>query len=159
MNKIHYKQIQDPEDQDLKQVALLFAEMYTYMQEYGLMLQLEKDGVDKWMLSLKRTLKRFTTVEVAFHGSDMIAFAHGALSMAPDYLGNKKIGVVTHIYVRPEYRKQKIAKALLEKLEHWFIEQQVHSIELQALSENTTAIDFWKEMGYANELIQFRKMV
>jgi ribosomal protein S18 acetylase RimI-like enzyme len=158
MSDIIYRQIDDASDPAVGQVKNLFKEMYAYMQDQGLMLELDHEGPEKWIGSVKRTLKRFATLQVAFHDDEAIGFAHGSLGMTPDYLGSRKIGVVTHIYVKPAYRSRKIATKLLEGLEHWFGGQQVHSIELQVLSQNLEAMNFWRKMGYTSELFQFRKI-
>ncbi len=158
MSDIQYKRLIDPEDHAFEQVKSLFGDMYVFMLENGLLLPLAENGQEKWIQTVKRTVQRFSTVQIASIGDQVIGFAHGALSMTPDYLGNKKVGVVTHIYVKPEYRKQDIAANLLSGLEEWFDEQQVNSIELQVLVENTRAIEFWKQMGYHKELLQFRKL-
>jgi len=158
MSDIQYRRLSHPDDQAFDQVKSLFSDMYIFMQEHGLLLPLAEHGQEKWIQTVKRTVQRFCTVQIAIIGDQIIGFAHGALSMTPDYLGNKKVGVVTHIYVKPEYRKQDIAAKLLSELEEWFDEQQVHSIELQVLVENTRAIEFWKQMGYRKELLQFRKL-
>jgi len=158
MSDIQYRRLSHPEDQAFDQVKSLFSDMYSFMQANGLQLPLTEHGQDKWIQTVKRNVQRFSTVQIASKGDHVIGFAHGSLSMTPDYLGNKKVGVVTHIYVKPEYRKQDIAAILLSGLEEWFDEQQVHSIELQVLAENRGAIEFWKQMGYHNELLQFRKL-
>jgi GNAT superfamily N-acetyltransferase len=158
MTEIKYRHIEDPEDMALDQVRQLFSEMYSHMREHGLMLELDAGGAEKWIASLKRTLKRFAVLQVAGNGEEIIGFAHGSLSLTPDYLGSKKIGVVTHIYVIPEYRSKKVATRLLDGLEDWFRGQKVHSIELQVLTQNLEALNFWRKMGYKSELFQFRKI-
>jgi GNAT superfamily N-acetyltransferase len=158
MTDIRYAPVEDHEDKALEQVKRLFSDMYSHMDEHGLMLELDPDGAEKWMLSLKRTLGRFAVLQLACKGEQVIGFAHGSISLTPDYLGNKKIGVVTHIYVMPDYRSKKVATRLLDGLEDWFRDQQVHSIELQVLSQNLEAMNFWRKMGYKSELFQFRKL-
>ena len=158
MDNIQFRQIDSSEIRTLNQVASLFSEMYKYMEDLGLMINLADDGTEKWINSLKKTLNRFSILVVAEDEGQTVGFAVGALSVTPDYLGNRKVGVVTHIFVRPKFREQKIATELLGKLEEWFEERKVHSIELQVLAENDDAIDFWKRMGYENELYQFRKL-
>jgi GNAT superfamily N-acetyltransferase len=158
MTEIRYRHIEDPEDKALEQVKQLFSDMYSNMREHGLILELAPGGAEKWIVSLKRTLKRFAVLQVAYKDEEIIGFAHGALSLTPDYLGNKKIGVVTHIFVKPDYRSKKVATRLLDGLEDWFMDQKVHSIELQVLSQNLEAMNFWRKMGYRSELFQFRKV-
>jgi ribosomal protein S18 acetylase RimI-like enzyme len=159
MKELTYREIIDPDDKILYQVDILFLEMYEQMTELGLMIPLDTAGVRKWMNSIKKNLNRFGILEVALKNDRLVGFAHGAISITPDYLGNKKVGVVTHIYVQPFYRMSKVGRQLLNNLEKWFENKGVHSIELQVLHENAAAIKFWDEMGYHRELLQYRKLI
>jgi len=42
-------------------------------------------------------------------------------------------------------------------LEDWFVTKKVHSIELQVITGNPLAKEFWKKLGYLEELQQYRK--
>lgn len=149
--------IEDPADPLIESVKEQFIEMYEHMGSLGLILPLAADGADKWMNGVLMALNKFGCLAVATSDGNLAGFAHGALRFTPDYLGAHKVGVITHIFVTPEARKQKIAAHLLTKLENWFLEKQAHSIELQVLSGNAEAIKFWEASGYLDELRQYRK--
>ncbi len=157
MDKIQIISINNPENPYLKQVQFLFTEMYEYMDERGLMLPLAENGAELWMDTVRNTLGKFGLLCVAVDKETVQGFAHGALKFGPDYLGNPKIGVVTHIFVRDSLRQAGIGAEMLRNLEKWFAEKNVHSIELQVVSGNDYAMEFWEKMGYEKELFQYRK--
>jgi GNAT superfamily N-acetyltransferase len=156
MAEIVYKLISDGADPLLEQVKPLFAEMYRGMQAQGLMLPLADDGADTWLEGALATLGRFGIIAVAVEEDRLAGFAHGALKFLPDHLDGHKTGVVTHIYIKPGYRGQNTGRHLLELLEVWFAEKEVHSVELQVIAGND-ARGFWERCGYSLELYQYRK--
>ena len=156
MDDFVYKRVTQENDPDLVQVGMLFSEMYSEMKEQGLLLELADDGMDKWMTGMKSALGRFGVLAVAVREGQLVGFAHGALKLLPDYLGGHKAGIITHIYVSAPYRSRKVGRKLVEILEDWFAEKQVHSIELQVISKNP-ARRFWEKTGYGLELYQYRK--
>ena len=156
-SKFEIKEISDKSDPKLENLALLFEEMYDFMAEQGLMLGLAEQGAQKWLNSIGQGLGRFGILYVCQTDEGVIGFAHGALRLTPDYLGSKKVGVITHVFVKDELRKKGAGRMLVEALEHWFEEQKVASVELQVLAPNDSAIQFWESTGYKKELLQFRK--
>lgn len=145
------------EDAAWKEIEELFKDMYSYMSEHGLRIALAEGGAGKWVASVKKGLGRFGILFMSFDEDVVSGFAHGSIRLTPDYLGNKKTGVITHIHLKEEHRRKGAGLALVKALEKWFSEQQVHSIELQVLDENLPGIAFWEKLGYACELRQYRK--
>ena len=156
MAEIVYKLISDETDPLLEQVRPLFAEMYRGMRGQGLMLPLADDGADTWFQGALATLGRFGIMAVAVEEGRLAGFAHGALKFLPDHLGGHKTGAITHIFVKPVYRKRYVGKHLLKLLEEWFLEKKVQSVELQVIAGND-AREFWERLGYSLELHQYRK--
>ena len=156
MAEIKYKLLVDAEDPILGQVKSLFSEMYEGMLDQGLLLPLAVDGPDIWIEGIIPTLGRFGILALAIKGDKLIGFAHGTLKFLPDYLGGHKTGVVTHIFVKPEFRQGNVGQELLDMLEEWLKEKGVHSIEIQVI-EGNDARRFWEKSGYSLELHQYRK--
>jgi GNAT superfamily N-acetyltransferase len=159
LNKYLIKEITDKQDPTLEQVGVLFGEMYEYMQAHGLKLELSPDGCQQWISSVSKGLGRFGVLYVIFNDDDIFGFAHGSIRLSPDYLGSKKLGVITHVFVRDNDRSSGAGRKLVNALEDWFVKQNIHSIELQVLSGNQPAIGFWEKLGYASELLQCRKVL
>lgn len=131
--------------------------MYLEMMDLGLQLRMAEGGAEKWINSIKPGLGRFGVLYVAVREGEVIGFAHGALSSVPDYLGNFKVGVITHIFVTSAFRRSGTALRMVRSLEEWFRMNTVHSIELQVLEFNPGAMAFWEKAGYQPELRQYRK--
>jgi ribosomal protein S18 acetylase RimI-like enzyme len=156
-SKLNIKEIIDKDDPALMDLVFLFDEMYDFMAEHGLMLDLAEQGADKWLSSISQGLGRFGILYACHSDHEMLGFAHGALRLTPDYLGSKKVGVITHVFVKKEIRKKGAGRMLIQALEQWFSEQKVDSVELQVLAQNKSAIKFWESSGYQKELLQYRK--
>jgi GNAT superfamily N-acetyltransferase len=141
----------------MEAVGHLFTMMYEEMERHGLMVPLRGGGAGIWLKGIAPALGKLSLLVAAIDGEKVTGFAHGSLKFTPDYLGNKLVGAVTHIYVLPEFRSRGIARKMLDELESWFKGKGVHSIELQVVNRNEGAHKFWEACGYTTELKQFRK--
>lgn len=158
-DSIRIIEIKLPDDPAWEEVGALFEEMYHYMSGHGIIISLATDGQEKWLASAQTTAGRFSILLTAYHENRMIGFAQGALKFLPDYLEGNPVGVITHIFVMEGFRETGVGKALLERLEEWFREKKVASIELQVLAGNPAGIKFWEKTGYSKELFQYRKVL
>ena len=157
MEVLNYTRLDRPDGKDWDAVGELFTRMYARMDEMGLMLPLIPGGTEKWMKTAQNTAGRYGMVILAKKGESVVGFAHGMLKFLPDYLGGFAIGSITHVYVEDDSRRSGIGKALVNMLEDWFREKKTHSIELQVITGNPAAKEFWKKLGYLEELQQYRK--
>lgn len=157
MGKIDYILLDRADHPDWKEVAELFTRMYATMDEMGLMLPLAEGGTVKWMKTAQNTSGKFGIALLAKNGLLNVGFAHGMIKFLPDYLGGFAVGSITHVYVDENARMMGIGRKLTESLENWFRMKKVHSIELQVITGNPAAQEFWKALGYEEELLQFRK--
>ena len=140
-----------------QQVEVLFQKMYHYMDSRDLLLPLSQNGAELWTKQLKKSLGRLQALVVAQEADSIIGFGVGAIRLTPDYLGNKKVGFITHIFIAPEKRIHGIGKKVVKKLEEWFLENTVDSIELEVLIGNDSGIEFWNKLGYQGYLIKMRR--
>jgi ribosomal protein S18 acetylase RimI-like enzyme len=158
MGKIDYILLDRADHPDWNAVAGLFTRMYARMDEMGLMLPLAEGGTEKWLKTARNTSGKFGIVVLARDGLKEIGFAHGMLKFLPDYLGGFAVGTITHVFVDEQARRAGVGKKLVVELEAWFQMKNVQSVELQVIAGNPTAQDFWKAIGYREELLQYRKI-
>jgi ribosomal protein S18 acetylase RimI-like enzyme len=145
-------------DPYLDEVVPLFIDLYKYMKESGMLMPLADEGHAKWRASLDNMVGgRFGVVKVALHNNKVVGFIQGLIRYSPDYLGSLKVGYLTHIYIKPEYRGESVGQRMVDDLSDWFKSKNVHSIELQVLCGNISGIKFWESLGYKKELLQMRK--
>jgi ribosomal protein S18 acetylase RimI-like enzyme len=157
MGKITYIKLEEPDKPDWNEVGELFARMYARMDKMGLMLPLSKGGAEKWLKTVKNTSGKYGLLILAKNDEKAVGFAHGMIKFLPDYLGGYAVGTITHVYVNDDFERSGIGKAMVNLLEDWFRLKKVHSIELQVITGNHAANEFWKNLGYRDELIQYRK--
>jgi GNAT superfamily N-acetyltransferase len=157
MREYDYIKLDQPDHPDWNDVGELFARMYSRMDELGLMLPISDHGPEKWLKTARNTAGKFGIVIVAKDYGKTVGFAHGMVKFLPDYLGGFAVGSITHVYVDDDVKRSGIGKVLVHHLEDWFKTKKVHSIELQVISGNPIAKEFWKHLGYQEELIQYRK--
>lgn len=157
MREYDYIRLNQPDDPDWNVVGELFTLMYSRMDEIGLSLPLCNDGTEKWLKTARNTSGKYGLVILVKDYGKAVGFAHGMVKFLPDYLGGYAVGTISHVYVDDDTRRSGIGKAMVEQLEDWFLTKKVHSIELQVITGNPIAKEFWKSLGYNEELIQYRK--
>lgn len=138
-------------------VRHLFREMYDFMSDKGLSLPLAQNGEELWLNSVKGSLGKLNIIFVAEENGEIIGFSAGNVRLAPNYLGNKKIGYVSHVYVEPAHRKKKLGDDLARNLEEWFRKKKVDFIELEVLQENHVAKRFWEKLGFEQDYLKMIK--
>jgi ribosomal protein S18 acetylase RimI-like enzyme len=157
MEDLKYIKLDKADDIDWIDVGELFERMYEQLDEMGLMLPLSAGGRDKWLKTAQNTAGKYGIVILAKEGEKAIGFAHGMIKFLPDYLGGFAVGSITHVYVDDNARRSGIGKILVNLLQDWFRMKKVHSVELQVISGNPEAKEFWKKLGFVEELQQYRK--
>jgi GNAT superfamily N-acetyltransferase len=157
MEKIKYIRLDASNNTGWEAVGELFSQMYSRMDQMGLMLPLAPGGSEKWLKTTRNTNGRFGLVILANKGDKAIGFAHGLIKYLPDYLGGYAVGSITHVYVDDDHTRSGAGKTMVNILEEWFRTKKVHSVELQVITGNPAAKEFWKKLGYVEELQQYRK--
>ncbi|MBC7863462.1 MAG: GNAT family N-acetyltransferase, partial [Bacteroidia bacterium] len=128
-----------------EQLSTLFFEYYQYLHSCKVPLHMVDGGELLWLESLKKSLNKTSVLIAAESKGLLVGFGHGQLKLSPDYLGNLKLGVVSHFYLDEKLRGGDAAKKMFEEMKRWFREKHVHSIELQVVNENEIGSKFWKK--------------
>jgi GNAT superfamily N-acetyltransferase len=157
MAEIIYIKLDTPDNPEWIAIGELFSRMYSVMKEMGLKLPLGEDGAGKWLKTAMNTAGKYGLVIIAKKDGVAIGFAHGMVKFLPDYLGGFAVGSITHVFIDGDSRRSGVGKALVNILEEWFLMKKVHSVELQVITRNPEADEFWKSLGYEVELHQYRK--
>jgi GNAT superfamily N-acetyltransferase len=142
----------------LNEVERLLSDMYAYMGSSGLLLQLAPNGVQKLRRSIESSLGRTGVLAVARNGQSVVGFMHGMLRLTPDYLGGAMVGLINHTYVQEQFRGLRLGARLFVAVEAWLLGKGAVSLELQVLTGNDLAIEFWEARGFRRELLQMRKL-
>ena len=142
--------------EDLPRVAALWGELDAYHRQLGLAFPRVENPQEAWVKSIERSLGRFSFVWLAAQGDHLSAFLMARYKRLPEGLGAVFVGEISDLYVEERLRNQQVGARLVEKAMTKFRELNVHSVEVQILSGNTGALDFWHKRGFEDELTQVR---
>lgn len=74
------------------------------------------------------------------------------IDRAPPILEETERAEITDVGVRPEFRRQGIARRLVEEATGWVQDRGVRRIEIQVAKGNREGQAFWRALGYGNLL-------
>lgn len=145
-----------PEDQLSEMFRIYFEELNRMKTPQPLV----KNGEKIWLETVKKSIgKTAVLAMVSDENNKLTGFGYGQLKLGPDYLGNKRMGTVSHFFISENYRGNNLAAQLFQLMKDWFELKSVESIELQVIHQNENAYFFWQKMGFQSELKQMRLMI
>lgn len=93
---------------------------------------------------------KYGVVFVAMNESHQV-IGYSIASMKQDLVSNMLYGQVDEVYVAPEYRRQKVAKNLVDDVINWFNKKDISLTHVYVDLENESALEFWEKMGLDRE--------
>ncbi|MEY9975554.1 GNAT family N-acetyltransferase [Lysinibacillus sp. RC79] len=89
-------------------------------------------------------------LELWNENNEMIGF--GLASIKKDFIYDMNYGQIDEVYVVPVYRRQKVAKRLVDHLVNWFNdEHDTTVVNVYVDLENDLALNFWEGIGLEKE--------
>ena len=134
---------------DIEKIVFLVKKLFT------------NTSIDKLRNELIQDLvKKDIAIFVCYLKNEIIAFAQCQLRY--DYVegtNSSPVGYLEGIYVEPMYRKQGIAKKLLEECEKWSLKKGCTEFASDCELNNSISFNFHLSVGFeeANRIICFRK--
>lgn len=138
-------------------LAGLFENMYAEFRQYGLLIELPKEGAQTWLRAVGTG--HANLIFAAFEAETLVGFVHAVRKFLPLYLGGGLVGEIVHLYVAPEARRKGLGQKLAEHAVQHLKEGGVSSVEIKVLSGNAPALAFWQSIGFEPELQQLRLAV
>lgn len=68
----------------------------------------------------------------------------------------RKLGVVSDVYVTEEHRRRGVAKAMFDRAAAWFRKNKVASVRLNVAADNLEARAAWRMLGFKPHMIEKR---
>jgi ribosomal protein S18 acetylase RimI-like enzyme len=95
---------------------------------------------------------------ITYDGEIAIGFCCGQIFKSMCY--SSYYGEITELFVEEKYRRQGVAKSLMEFLESMFISRKIKSFQLFTDEDNKTAQVFYEALGYKKSPeLQYRKRI
>ncbi|MDO8466613.1 MAG: GNAT family N-acetyltransferase [bacterium] len=110
-----------------------------------------KEMVEGWLTDAD------TLVLLAEENKKLIGYIRIGVEPAPEYSTEKKIGMVYDAFIEEESRRQGIAELLFQRSLEWFAKKGVENIELNVDARNSGAIEFWRQLDFADYKIRMRR--
>lgn len=138
-------------------LADLFEKMYDEFLQYGLLIDLPKEGAQAWLRAVGTG--HANLIFAAIESGAAVGFVHAIRKFLPLYLGGGLVGEIVHLYVVPAARRKGLGQKLAEHAVNHLKEGGVSSVEIKVLSGNVSALEFWQSIGFGPELQQMRLFV
>lgn len=101
-----------------------------------------KKNLQVWNKSIKDKML------IAAEGKEINGFINFEIKKRPDLYKIKEEGHINLLYVKDDYRKKGIGKALIEEVLKRFKERKLMFITVNTLALDKEANDFWKKRGF-----------
>ncbi|MEW5693382.1 MAG: GNAT family N-acetyltransferase [Candidatus Hydrogenedentota bacterium] len=145
---------------DIENIIDLWLEFVKHHSRIDAKLELDENACSYYRNYLNTLLHKDTTgAFVAKDKEKCIGYILGGLKQCPQPLKQYNYGLIAELYVDDNYRKLKIGKELLERIEEWFKLKNVKYIEVDVFSENEEGVAFWKNSRYKTKRYIMRKEI
>lgn len=100
-----------------------------------------------------------STILVAVSQDVVVGFVETLIKNEPenDYFNEKNFAWVDDLAVRDDIQGVGIGRKLMEAAEEWARNKKVDSIELTTRTINSSAVEFYKKLGYETYVVRSRK--
>ena len=139
---------------DIVRLETLWLEFYEDQKRLGMRLEIPTDAFRHWADSYAPILGRFGCLFVIEKDNELIGFLTGRIRSLPPHFGGSQAGFITDVYVAEPHRAHGLGRKLVLFATNWFKELGLQRIELQVVSGNTPALNFYRRLGWSEELVQ-----
>ncbi len=150
-------EVRDAKKNDLRAVTNLWTELAEYHSKLSDNFALAWDSRLRWSRYLATKFKEISTkLVVAEEDGKLVGFMLCLLSPNTPVYAERKIGVISDVYVQPERRGRGVSKLMFDHAVKWFRKNKVKSIQLGVAAANSEAVAVWRKMGFEPFIIYER---
>lgn len=153
MKNIKIKKATVKDLDDILELAGLMLDFHHKLDKYYTIYSKYEDHKDfyKEMLSKKDTLFVLAKNE----DGDTIGFGQASIISIPKTRA-PKIGKLTSVFIKEEYRKQKVGTKIFNSLMYWFKKEKVKYVELHVDARNKKGLSMWKKLGFKDYQVNLK---
>ena len=156
MNKIVIT-IRDAQEEDLEGVEDLWEQLAKHHEGLSDRFSLALDGKRRWSKYLRERFAEISTkLIVAEEDGEIVAFMLCFLEPNVPVYKERKIGVISDVYVKQERRRKGLAKKMLDVAAAWFRKNKVRTVRLNVAADNLEARAAWRMIGFEPLMIDKR---
>lgn len=145
---MHIEQIKES---NVKELTQLFLELFP-----------ETDYAEEFRIFEKSIESANEICFLAKEENQPIGFIH--ITLRSDYVEGSDVSPTAYVealYVKPAFRRKRIAEALVKKAEDWAIQNHCYTLASDTAIVNSASIDFHRNVGFeeANRIVCFIKQL
>ena len=141
--------IRDATEDDLPAVVSLWGLLAKHHEDISDNFELAWDSKRKWGAYLERKFAEISTkLVVAEEEGKLVGFMLCMLSPNTPIFKERKIGVISDVYVLEELRRKGVANKMLDVALRWFKKNKVRSVQLAVAHDNLEARAVWRTLGF-----------
>ena len=149
--------IRDADSDDLNDVVSLWGMLAQHHEELSDQFALAWDGKRKWSRYLEERFSEISTkLIVAEEEGEIVGFMLCLLAPNTPVFKDRKIGIISDVYVLEERRRKGVTKSMLNRAVKWFEKNKVRSIQLGVAHDNFEARAAWRQVGFEPYMIYKR---
>lgn len=149
--------IRDANSDDLNDVVNLWEMLAHHHEELSDQFALAWDGKRKWSKYLEERFSEISTkLIVAEEEGEIVGFMLCLLSPNIPVYKDRKIGVISDVYVLEERRRIGVTKNMLNNAIKWFEKNKARSVQLGVAHDNFEARAAWRQVGFEPYMIHKR---
>lgn len=149
--------IRDGTEEDLDDVVDLWGMLARHHEQISEEFTLAWDGQRKWSKYLRAKFDEISTkLIVAEENSKIVGFMLCLLSPNAPVFKERKVGVVSDVFVLEERRRKGVTKKMLDVAVKWFRKNKVRTVQLGVAHDNLEARAVWRTIGFTPYMIYKR---
>ncbi|OGS55359.1 MAG: hypothetical protein A3K60_07240 [Euryarchaeota archaeon RBG_19FT_COMBO_56_21] len=149
--------IREASEDDLPEVVYLWGMLARHHVAISEDFELAWDSKRKWADYLERKFAEISTkLVVAEEEGKLVGFMLCLLSPNAPIFKERKIGVISDVYVLEELRRKGVANKMLDVALRWFKKNKVRSVQLAVAHDNLEARAVWRSLGFEPYMIYKR---
>ena len=134
--EIDIRSLSSQDDNEIyEKIAKLFVKMHKQFYKLNLSHRLIDGGELLWINTIKKSLGKLHFIKIVSVNNEIIGFAAGNIRLLPNYLGQKKIGYISFIYIEDNYKDQGLGSKLAIELEKKLSEELNEYLENKSVEE------------------------
>jgi len=149
--------IRDAREDDLDGVSRLWGQLADHHEGLSDHFLLAPDSKKRWSKYLNEKFEEISTkLVVAEEDGEIVAFMLCMLEPNHPIFKERKIGVISDVYVKQQRRRKGLAKKMLDVAVAWFKKNKVRTVRLNVAAANLEARAAWHMLGFDPLMIDKR---
>jgi ribosomal protein S18 acetylase RimI-like enzyme len=149
--------IRDAREDDLEGVSDLWEQLAGHHEMLCEDFALAPDSKKRWSKYLREKFDEISTkLIVAEEDGKIVAFMLCLLEPNYPIFKERKIGVISDVYVKEERRRKGLAKKMLDVAIAWFKKNKIRTVRLNVAAANLEARAAWRMLGFDPLMIDKR---